>query len=151
VSARQGLKALERARAEPRSILVVDDEPGIVDVLLTVLVDARFRAVGAAHGEEAVAKLRSWTPDMVLLDLEMAVMDGAETLRVIKSTPRLASVRVVMMSGLPESMVKRRCRGYDAFLRKPFTLEDLLLTLRRVLGSAKRKVASRNKRVTRRK
>jgi DNA-binding response OmpR family regulator len=141
----RGLKARERAKREPKAILVVDDEPGIVEVLLVVLADKKFRVLGASHGEDALVKLRQFTPDLVLLDLEMAVLDGAETLRAIRSTARLANVCVIMMSGLPESMVKRRCRGHDAFLRKPFTLEELLLTVSRVLASGPaRKAVSSN-------
>jgi len=114
---------------KPKSILVVDDEPGIVDVLIAVLSDAGYRASGAAHGQEALSKLQLSVPDLMLLDLEMPVLDGGDTLRALRTDARLASVGVVMMSGIPESMVRRRCRGFEAFLRKPFSLDELLETL----------------------
>lgn len=60
-------------------------------------------------------------------------LEGAETLRAIKKKKTFANVRVVMMSGVVESMVRRRTRGaYDAFLRKPFDLDDLVSTIERL-------------------
>ena len=115
-----------RDRPKRRSILVVDDEKGTVDVLIAVLEDAGYLAKGASNGEEALAALRTTLPDLVLLDLEMPVLDGAETLRAMAADPRLAGLNVALMSGIPESMVKRRCKGHAAFLRKPFSLDELL-------------------------
>jgi CheY-like chemotaxis protein len=121
--------------AKPRStILVVDDEPGIVDVLIAVLEDAGHRASGAANGEEALSKLKASLPELMLLDVEMPVLDGPATLGMMKADPRLSSLPVLMMSGVTESMVKRRCRGYDAFLRKPFSLDELLDAVDRLLS-----------------
>src|SRR5262245_5042612 len=98
-----------RDRARRRSILVVDDEGGIIDVLIAVLKDAGYAATGASNGQEALAQLRGTLPDLVLLDLEMPVLDGADTLRALSADPRLAGLNVALMSGIPESMVKRRC------------------------------------------
>lgn len=125
-----------RDRARRRSILVVDDEAGTIDVLIAVLADAGYVATGASNGQEALARLRGALPDLVLLDLEMPVLDGAETLRALLAEPRLASLNVVLMSGIPESMVKRRCRGYRAFLRKPFSLDELLEAVGELAGPA---------------
>jgi len=125
-----------RDRARRRSILVVDDEGGTVDVLIAVLEDAGYVATGASNGQEALAQLRGALPDLVLLDLEMPVLDGAETLRAIAANPRLTALSVVLMSGIPESMVKRRCRGYRAFLRKPFSLDELLEAVGELAGPA---------------
>lgn len=122
---------------KPRStILVVDDEPGIVDVLSAVLKDAGHQTSGAGNGQEALSRLKASVPDLVLLDVEMSVLDGGATLSAMKADPRLSSVPVIVMSGIAESMVKRRCRGYDAFLRKPFSLDELLDTVNELTGRA---------------
>jgi len=123
------LSPRHRTKQKRTSILIVDDEPGIVDVLIAVLEDAGHRASGATNGQEGLSRLKASLPDLMLLDVEMPVLDGEETLRALKADPRLAAVPVLMMSGIPESMVKRRCRGYDAFLRKPFSLAELLETV----------------------
>lgn len=122
-------------RSRPRSILVVDDELGTVDVLLAVLKDAGFNAIGVSNGRDALAKLAATQFDLVLLDFVMPTLDGCETLRAMRNDPRHAQISVVLMSGIPESMVKRKCRSYSAFLRKPFSLDELMAA---VNGAIKR-------------
>jgi DNA-binding response OmpR family regulator len=56
-------------------------------------------------------------------------LDGAQLLRSIKAEARPADTRVIVLNGLPKSMVKRRCCGYSGFLRKPFTLDELLTAI----------------------
>lgn len=136
------MRARDRTNLQGRSILVVDDEAGIVDVLSAVLQDVHCRVAGAGDGEEALVQLRASVPDLVVLDLEMPVLDGAETLRAIRKDPRLVTLPVILMSGLPETTIKRRGRGYDAFLRKPFSLEELLQTIEALLGHGSAKPAS---------
>ena len=121
----------KRRNAGRSSILVIDDEQGTVDVLMAVLSDAGFEAAGAANSREALAKLGRTTIDLVLLDFVMPAPDGAEILRFLRSELGLTDMPVVLMSGVPESMVRRRCRGYQAFLRKPFSLDELLVTVER--------------------
>jgi CheY-like chemotaxis protein len=135
MSAQKTRKKRELASPGRRSILVVDDEAGTADVLTSVLEDAGFDALSASNGREALAQLSTATPDVLLLDLMMPELDGAETLSAIKADSQLSKLLVVMMSGIPESMVKRRARGYHAFLRKPFSLDELLTTLNRLLKS----------------
>jgi len=149
------LRARDRSSQSRRSILVVDDEQGIVEVLVAVLGDAGHPALGAGNGKDALAKLEASMPELVLLDLEMPVMDGAHTLKALRSDARYARLPVIMMSGIPESMVKRRCPGSDAVLRKPFALDELLATIARLLpqpraassvrSKAARSVAARKK------
>lgn len=126
-------RARVRARAKPPTILVVDDEAGTVDVLHAVLSDAGYRVAGASNGREALEKMRASRPDLVLLDFVMPVLDGAETLRAIKQDARLSATPVIMMSGILESMIKRREKGYAAFLRKPFSLDELLAMIAKQL------------------
>ena len=118
------------------SILIVDDESGIVDVLSAVLTDEGYRVEGAAHGQDALDKIAEGHPDLMVLDLEMPVLDGADTLRALRADEARSRLPVLMMSGLTESIVKRRCRGYQAFLRKPFTLDELLATVARLIKSS---------------
>ena len=113
----------------PRSILIVDDEPGTVRVLASVLEDAGYRVDQASNGRIALEMLATERPDLVLLDFLMPELDGCETLRTIRKTRAHAGLRVLMMSGVAESIVRRRCRGYDGFLRKPFGLDELLATV----------------------
>jgi CheY-like chemotaxis protein len=122
-------RARGKAPPERKTIVVVDDEVGTVDVLVAALSASGFAVKGLTDSLEALSKLRAAPPAVVLLDMIMPDLDGAQLLRSIKAEPRLADTRVIMLSGLPESMVKRRCSGYSGFLRKPFTLDELLTAI----------------------
>lgn len=130
------MSSRDRPQTQRGSILIVDDESGIVDVLSAVLTDAGYRVDGAGNGRDALAKIAECHPDLVLLDLEMPVLDGPETLRALRADAARSRLPVLMMSGLTESIVKRRCRGYQAFLRKPFTLDELLGTVAKLLKAS---------------
>jgi CheY-like chemotaxis protein len=73
-------------------------------------------------------------PDLVLLDYMMPLLDGAGVLKAMRAAPKLASVPVIMMSAVPESVVRAQCQGYAAFLRKPFDFETLLNTVEQVMA-----------------
>lgn len=130
------MSSRDRPQTQRGAILIVDDESGIVDVLGAVLTDAGYHVDGAGNGREALAKIAESHPDLVLLDLEMPVLDGPETLRALRADEARSRLPVLMMSGLTESIVKRRCRGYQAFLRKPFTLDELLATVAKLLKAS---------------
>ena len=115
----------------PAQVLVVDDEPGTLRVLGAVLEDEGYAVETASSGRAALERIEASPRDLVLLDFLMPQLDGADTLRAIRRAPRGDGVRVVMMSGVAESIVRRRCRGaYEAFLRKPFGLDELLGAVR---------------------
>jgi len=126
----------------PRSarVLVVDDE-GLVRSLLRRALEAEgFEVVEAASGDEALARLPAAESapevDAVLLDLTMPGSDGGVVLRKLRA--RHPALPVALMSGYAPEDATRALRGQhpDAFLEKPFRLEDLLGVLRRMLGAA---------------
>lgn len=127
-------------------ILIVDDEPGTVRVLGAVLEDSGYRVNSATNGRAALEELQSTPHDIVLLDFLMPHLDGCETLRAIRKDRSLSSIRVVMMSGVAESIIRRRSRcEYDGFLRKPFSLDELLAVVKKVSaeGAAKAKAKAK--------
>ena len=120
-----------------RTILVVDDEFGVAEVLEATLADEGYRVLTAIDGQDALVILAQSRPDIVLLDYMMPVMDGVAMMRAMQSDPNLRTLPVVMMSALPEVAISSQIGGYAAFLRKPFKINLLLNVLTRVLsGSA---------------
>jgi CheY-like chemotaxis protein len=119
-----------------KSILIVDDEPGLLDLLRGILEDAGYGTQTALDGALAIALARDVVPDAVLLDYMLPVVDGAGVLHALRQEPALASIPVVMMSSLDPKLVARTCSGYEAYLRKPFRIEDMLDTVRRVIGTS---------------
>jgi CheY-like chemotaxis protein len=117
-----------------KTIAIVDDEFGLADVLAATLSDVGFRVFTAANGVQGMQIMAEQAPDLVLLDYMMPLLDGPGVLRAMHADPGLASVPVILMSAMPETIVQARCTGYTAFLRKPFQFDLLLLTVHRALG-----------------
>jgi PAS domain S-box-containing protein len=119
------------------TILVVDDEAHIRGVATRALEHAGFTVLTAADGQEAVAVFRehAQTVRAVLLDLTMPHLDGAATMIQLRQIQ--PDVRVVLSSGYTEEDATRRFSDRDlvGFLQKPYTLEDLVSTIRTALES----------------
>ena len=113
-----------------KAVLVVDDEYAIVDALKALLEDEGYIVATASDGREALARLRETTPDVVLLDLMMPVMDGRETLRAIRADPVLSQLPVVLMSAAKRALHQPPAQEASAILPKPFSVERLLELLR---------------------
>lgn len=113
-------------------VLVVDDEPDIVDFLTTVLRDEGYGTETARDGVEALAKIDQLRPALVILDLMMPRMTGFEVLDQLRSRPphRRPSVIVLSAKSTHGDILDALERGADDFIAKPFDLEDLLLRIR---------------------
>lgn len=117
------------------TVLVVDDEFGIAELFDAILTDEGHRVLTGINGRHGLEMLAQDRPDLVFLDYMMPVMDGAAVLRAMAADPMLHAVPVVLMSSLPEAAVAERCSGYDAFLRKPFKIAQVMLLAERLLGA----------------
>jgi CheY-like chemotaxis protein len=117
-----------------RTVLVADDELGILLALEMALEEAGYRVVAAGNGRQAVELAAAERPDLALLDWMMPVMDGPAAVAALRADPALARVPVVFMSGAPEASLRGRVDGHAGFLQKPFRDTELLAVVRRVLG-----------------
>lgn len=113
-------------------VLVVDDEPDIVDFLTTVLQDEGYATEVARDGLEALGKIRESSPALVILDLMMPQMTGFEVLDSLRgqNTGTRPSIIVLSAKSTPEDILSALEKGADDFIPKPFDLEDLLLRIR---------------------
>ncbi|MEO8587310.1 MAG: serine/threonine-protein kinase [Acidobacteriota bacterium] len=125
------------ASARPRTVLVVDDEEGIRNLIGVWLRRAGFEVVSAASGEDALTLFETRTFDLVLMDVLMPGLDGFDTVRVLKSRPDRAAIPVFFMSGFPE---KNRVAfagqaGAIEFLTKPLDMKRLAEKVTAILGN----------------
>lgn len=118
------------------TVLIVEDEWAIADWLQSLLGDEGHDVLVAGNGRRALELLATHTPDLILTDFMMPIMDGAAMLNALRRDGR-ADIPVIVMSSLPENTVKERLDGHRAFIRKPFREAELLHTLRRVLDSGR--------------
>ena len=114
-------------------ILVVDDEPDMLENLTTILKRAGFESVSCTRGAEAMACLQRENPDLVVSDLKMPGMDGTELLERMRAEH--GAIQVIMVTGFAtiEAAVEAMKRGAADFLAKPFPPEELLLKVQRAL------------------
>ncbi len=118
------------------TVLVVEDEFGIVELFDAVLTDEGYQVLTAMNGRDGLELLAKERPDLVFCDFMMPVMDGEAMLGAMTANPALRGIPVVMMSSMPEAVVAERCSGYVTFMRKPFKLFALLDVVERVLGKS---------------
>lgn len=119
------------------TILVVEDEPLIAMALEAELEDAGYRVVIAANGQQGLERLaEAPRPDLVLTDMMMPIMGGAEMIAAMSANPELGGLPVIVLSSLPEETVRKRANGAAAILRKPYTAAEILGAIARVLGEA---------------
>jgi DNA-binding NarL/FixJ family response regulator len=123
-------------RERPARILIVDDEPLNVDYLEQELETLGFVTDSAADGVQALERVASTPPDLVLLDVMMPELDGISVLRTLKADPETRLIPVVLMTAL--NAVEDRVRGIEAgaddFLTKPVDERELLARIRTALS-----------------
>jgi two-component system, OmpR family, KDP operon response regulator KdpE len=116
-------------------ILVVDDEPQIRRIMRTALTTAGYEVEDAKTGEEALAKVRDYRPDLVLLDINMPGMGGLAACRALRADPNVAIV-MLTVHNTEAAKVEALDAGADDFVSKPFSTPELLARIRAVLRRA---------------
>ena len=125
------------------TVLVVEDEWVIAEVLAVTLVDAGYHVITAANGKQALANLAETRPDVIVTDTMMPILDGPGLLAALAADPAHRDIPVIIMSALDEAALAKLTQGYRAFLQKPFLGPELLRILEQVLGEAAKGPPSR--------
>lgn len=110
---------------ESRSILVVDDEPTVADLVSVILERHGLRVVAARDGAEAIEAAARERFDVILLDVMLPRVDGLEVCRSLRGDLGLSDPRIVLCSAADESSIGWADAGADAFLAKPFSVRKL--------------------------
>ena len=110
------------------SVLVVDDEPNIVQSLEFLMTAAGFEVRIAHDGDAALAAVAEQVPDLVLLDVMLPGRDGYEVCREIRANPDWQAVRIIMLTARGRQSERQRGidLGADAYVTKPFSTRDLV-------------------------
>jgi two-component system cell cycle response regulator len=123
--------------------LIVDDTFYNVKLLEARLQAEGYAVITAFDGQEALAKLETCRPDIVLLDIMMPFMDGYEVCRWIRQTPHTAHLPVIMVTALdkPSDRAMSLASGADEFVTKPVDVDILYPAMRRLLAEARPRAA----------
>jgi two-component system response regulator AtoC len=120
------------SRGQRVNILVVEDDESLRRTITVALRSCGHEVFGAETGAEALARVASNPPHLIVLDLQLPVVDGWEFVRIIHAQPSTADIPVLVMSA--ERGISARQLGVQAFLAKPFDLDDLLETAELLLN-----------------
>jgi CheY-like chemotaxis protein len=122
-----------------RSILIVDDEFGLAEMLRDMLSELEYEVALAINGRLALEVLRERSIDLVITDLMMPVMDGLEFAAAMRNSDTHRRIPIVMMTSLPTVLPAQK-HFFDAIIRKPFTPEMLLRTIEECWPTSRQEV-----------
>jgi DNA-binding response OmpR family regulator len=119
-----------------KKVLIADDEPNIVTSLEFLMSKSGYEVAVARNGEEALALVESFRPDLVLLDVMMPQRSGYEVCQRMRDRPEWRHIRIVMLSakGREAEVSKGMSLGADAYVTKPFSNRELIATVGGLLG-----------------
>jgi len=128
-----------RKKTARTKILVVDDEPNIVQTLQDRLEMNEYEVFTAGNGREGLEKFKEQRPDVILLDVIMPIMDGHEMLEALRKQPDGQGVSVIMLTARSQSQDIARANicGIDDYIVKPFDLSELLEKIESVVEHRK--------------
>ena len=131
----------------PSKVLIVEDDPDIVDILSYNLKQADLKVKSVPDGSSALAEVKRRLPDLILLDLMLPKVDGLEVFRLLKSEPETKNVPIIMITAKGEEVdrIVGLELGADDYITKPFSPREVVLRVRSVL---KRSVANFQKGIT---
>ncbi len=120
-------------RTVEAKLLVVDDEPNIVELLAASLRYAGFEVATARNGHDALKVAREFRPDLLLLDVMMPGIDGFEVVRRLRGEGARCPVLFLTARGATEDKVTGLTLGGDDYVTKPFSLEEVIARIRALL------------------
>lgn len=122
-------------QSSQKKILIVDDEPDILEFLQIIFEEAGFLVTTTEKGDYLEKLNNGRLPDLVLLDMLLSGKDGREIVKQLKSQERTKHIPVIMFSAHPSAEKTARAAGADDFVEKPFDIEMLLEKVQRLTSS----------------
>ncbi|MEO6144999.1 MAG: response regulator [Dermatophilaceae bacterium] len=118
-----------------QKVLIVDDEPNIVTSLTFLMKKSGFETSVARDGDEALAEVERFRPDLVLLDVMMPKRDGFEVCQTLRAAGQ-TQLKIILLTakGREQEMAKGLAIGADAYVTKPFSTRDLVDLVNRLLS-----------------
>lgn len=124
---------------EKYKILVVDDEPDVVELVRYNLNSSGYEVVTAVDGKEALKKVRAETPDLIVLDIMLPGIDGFEVCKILKRDPATSAIPIIMLTAKAEEVdrVVGLELGADDYITKPFSPREFVLRVKALLKRIK--------------
>ena len=116
-----------------KKILVVDDDEGILEGFQALLENEKYIVITASSGQSFKTLIKSDQPDLILLDVLLSGEDGRDICRELKSNEATKTIPIIMISAHPKAEKTTKEAGADAYLAKPFEMDDLLTLIRKYI------------------
>lgn len=113
--------------------MIVDDEPGLLMLFSGLVKTLKYRTVQALGGGTALRLLGEMTPDLLILDLAMPEVSGFDVLRHVRQTPRLDTMKVMILTARPNMVPEIEAMGIDCWVSKPIIPGDFLDIVRSLM------------------
>jgi CheY-like chemotaxis protein len=122
-----------------KKILVVDDEPDVIEYFTTLLEENGYETRSASNGAEAIAAIREEKPDLVALDITMPEQSGVKTYRQLKGEKEFEGIPVLIITGIAKDFkhfisTRKQVPPPDGYLEKPVSPEALTAEVKRLIG-----------------
>jgi len=129
----------QKKKSEKAKILVIDDEPNIVQTLQDRLEMNDYTVITAANGKEGLDKAIEHRPDIILLDVIMPIMDGHEMLEHLRKVDEGSDIAVIMLTARSQSqdIARATACGIEDYIVKPFDLSELLEKIETIIENRK--------------
>ena len=129
-----------REKRRPGNILIVDDDPTLLDMVQVFLTDEGYKTSTCDNGTEALERIASGGLDLVILDLKLPDVDGYEICKKVRQDPDTEDLPIIMLTGYTtvEDKIRGIEGGADDYITKPFNLSELKARIEMVLRRVQR-------------
>jgi len=119
-----------------QTILIVDDDPNIRELISVNLISSGYAVVEASNGRDAIVKTQASPPDLIVLDIMMPEIDGWEFCKFVRDDPLLEKIKIIMLTARgaeKDKLIGREIFKADEYMTKPFDIDQLKTTIGRLL------------------
>jgi two-component system phosphate regulon response regulator PhoB len=124
----------EKPMSKKKQILIIEDDRDILQVLETVLTYNEFEVSGINRTDDIYETIKKYKPDLVLTDYLLSGLNGGKICQLIKSNKDTCHIPVMLISAYPALATSFGNFGFDAFINKPFDINDLVAKIKQLLG-----------------
>ena len=131
-----GISPQRGGQAAKRKILLVEDEPNVIELMTIFLSRRGYEVANVIEGTEVLDKVRSLKPDMIILDIMIPKLNGFEVCSRLKSDPELRNIPVMILSALVQkNEIEMGIRmGADMYMTKPFQNSELISNIEKLIS-----------------
>lgn len=119
-----------------KKILVIDDDPDILEAVQLVLSTGGYDSDATTKGDETCQRVRDYNPDLIILDVLLSGNDGRKICKTLKADSRTKQIPIIMISAHPTAKDSVKECGADAFVAKPFSVDELLSKVEKLVGNS---------------